>query len=121
MDQLPRFGKRELICLLMIGFCSERFLLPLGARDGLRYFIMALPEPSIYIFYSIFCRYHVKTNHTDKLHRQQSLDDRRPTAFSLSGRVQCVGCRSTNLRANVGLLIYIYGRIKSSTVQNNIH
>ena len=25
----------------------ERFLLPLGAWDGLRYFIVALPEPSI--------------------------------------------------------------------------
>ena len=28
-------------------FCSERFPLPLGAWDGLRYFIVALPEPSI--------------------------------------------------------------------------
>ena len=53
MDQLFRLGKRELICLLLFtcnsicGFCSERFPLPLGAWDGLRYFIMALPEPSI--------------------------------------------------------------------------
>ena len=29
------------------GFCSERFPLPLGAWDGLRYFIVALPEPAI--------------------------------------------------------------------------
>ena len=29
------------------GLCSERFLVPLGAWDGLRYFIVALPEPSI--------------------------------------------------------------------------
>ena len=29
------------------GFCLERFPLPLGATDGLRYFIVALPEPSI--------------------------------------------------------------------------
>ena len=30
-----------------LGFmCLERFLLPLGAWDGLRYFIVALPEPS---------------------------------------------------------------------------
>ena len=28
-------------------FCLERFPLPLGAWDGLRYFIVALPEPSI--------------------------------------------------------------------------
>ena len=52
MDQLPRLGKRELICLLSFtcnyfGFCLERFPLPLGAWDGLRYFIVALLEPSI--------------------------------------------------------------------------
>ena len=51
MDQLPRLGKRELFCLLflpvMCGFCLERFPLPLGAWDGLRYFIVALAEPSI--------------------------------------------------------------------------
>ena len=52
MDQLPRLGKRELICLLLftcnyVVFCLERFSLPLGAWDGLRYFIVALPEPAI--------------------------------------------------------------------------
>ena len=57
MDQLPRLGKKELICLLLFacnyvvsvwrGFCLERFPLPLGAWDGLLYFIVALPEPSI--------------------------------------------------------------------------
>ena len=31
----------------LCGFCSERFPLPLGAWDGLCYFIVALPEPSI--------------------------------------------------------------------------
>ena len=31
----------------LCGFCSERFPLPLGALDGLCYFIVALPEPSI--------------------------------------------------------------------------
>ena len=36
------------VYLLLCGFCSERFPLPLGAWDGLRYFIVALPEPSIY-------------------------------------------------------------------------
>ena len=32
------------------GFCLERVPLPLGAWDGLRYFIVALPEPSINYF-----------------------------------------------------------------------
>ena len=53
MDQLPWFGKRELICLLSFTcnyVVSERFPLPLGAWDGLRYFIVALPEPSINYF-----------------------------------------------------------------------
>ena len=43
MDQFPRLGKRELICLLSP--------LPLGAWDELRYFIVALPEPSISLFF----------------------------------------------------------------------
>ena len=30
-----------------LAYCLERFPLPLGAWDGLRYFIVALPEPSI--------------------------------------------------------------------------
>ena len=56
MDQLPRLGKRELISLLLftcnyVVFCLERFPLPLDAWDGLRYFIVALPEPSILLFY----------------------------------------------------------------------
>ena len=53
MDQyhVPRLGKRELICLRMFT-CNyvvsvERFSLPLGAWDGLRYFIMALTGPFI--------------------------------------------------------------------------
>ena len=58
MDQLPRLGKRKLICLLLftcnyVVFCLERFPLPLGAWDGLRYFIVAFPEPSIYFFFEI--------------------------------------------------------------------
>ena len=32
----------------------ERYSLPLGAWDGLRYFIVALPEHSIYLFYKFF-------------------------------------------------------------------
>ena len=57
MDQLPRLGKRELICLLLFT-CNyvvsvfERFPLHLGAWDGLRYFIVALPEPS-YNYFSL--------------------------------------------------------------------
>ena len=51
MDQLPQLGKRELICLLLLlvimFFLLKKFPLPLGAWDGLRYFIVALPEPSI--------------------------------------------------------------------------
>ena len=53
VDQLPRLGKRELICLLLftcdhvvsIGEVTSQ--VPLGAWDGLRYFIVAFPEPSI--------------------------------------------------------------------------
>ena len=51
MDQLPRLGKRELICLLLFtcNYVVSVWIgtLPLGAWDGLRYFIVALPEPSI--------------------------------------------------------------------------
>ena len=52
MDQLARLGKRGLICLLLFT-CNymvsvrESFPLPLGAWDGLRYFIVPLPEPFI--------------------------------------------------------------------------
>ena len=38
------------VCLKFCGFCLERFPLPLDAWDGLRYFIVALPEPSINYF-----------------------------------------------------------------------
>ena len=33
------------VYLQLCGFCLERFPLPLVAWDGLRYFIVALPEP----------------------------------------------------------------------------
>ena len=33
---------------LLCGFCSKEFPLPLGALDGLRYFIVALPRPLPY-------------------------------------------------------------------------
>ena len=39
-----------IVYLQLCGFCSERFPLLLGARDGLFYFIVALPEPSINYF-----------------------------------------------------------------------
>ena len=39
--------ERANLSAIVCGFCSERFPLPLGAWDGLRYFIVALPEPSI--------------------------------------------------------------------------
>ena len=51
MDQLPRLGKRTnlsaVVYLWLCVFCLERFPLPLGAWDRLRYFIVALPELSI--------------------------------------------------------------------------
>ena len=52
VDLLLRLGKKELICLQLftcnyVLFLLERFPLPLGAWDGLRYFVVALPEPSI--------------------------------------------------------------------------
>ena len=52
MDQLPRLGEERanlstVVYLSLCGFCLERFPLPLGAWDGLRYFIVALHEPSI--------------------------------------------------------------------------
>ena len=42
-----RANLSAVVYLLSCGFCLERFPLPLGAWDGLRYFIVALPEPSI--------------------------------------------------------------------------
>ena len=46
-----RANLSAIIYLLLCGFCPERFPLPLGAWDGLRYFIVALPEPSIKLFF----------------------------------------------------------------------
>ena len=52
MGQLPGLGKRAnlvaSVYLQLCGFCGERFPLPLGAWDGLRYFIVALPEPNYF-------------------------------------------------------------------------
>ena len=51
-DQLPRLRKRGLIFLLSIT-CNyvvsvlRGFVFPFGDLDGLRYFIVALPVPSI--------------------------------------------------------------------------
>ena len=42
-----RANLSAVVYLKLCGFCLERFPLPLGAWDGLRYFIVALPEPSI--------------------------------------------------------------------------
>ena len=55
MDQLSRSGKRELICLLLFT-CNYVVSvwrvspLPLGAWDGICYFIVAIREPSIKSF-----------------------------------------------------------------------
>ena len=48
-----RANLSAVVYLQLCGFCLERFPLPLGAWDGLRYFIVALPEPSIYYFQSM--------------------------------------------------------------------
>ena len=42
-----RANLSAVVYLKLYGFCLERFPLPLGAWDGLRYFIVTLPEPSI--------------------------------------------------------------------------
>ena len=42
-----RANLSAVVCLWLCGFCLERFPLPLRAWDRLRYFIVALPEPSI--------------------------------------------------------------------------
>ena len=39
--------ERADLSAIVCGFCSERFPLPLGAWDGLCYFIVALSVPSI--------------------------------------------------------------------------
>ena len=45
-----RANLSAVVYLYLCGFCFERFPLPLGAWGGLRYFIVALPEPSINYF-----------------------------------------------------------------------
>ena len=42
-----RANLSAVVYLLLCGFYSERFPLPLGTWDGLSYCIVALPEPSI--------------------------------------------------------------------------
>ena len=42
-----RANLSAVVYLLLCGFCLERFPLPPGTWNGLRYFIVALPEPSI--------------------------------------------------------------------------
>ena len=45
-----RANLSAVVYLLLCGFCLERFPLSLDAWDGQRYFIVALPEPSINYF-----------------------------------------------------------------------
>ena len=42
-----RANLSAVVYLSLCGFCLGRFPIPLGAWDGLRYLIVALPEPSI--------------------------------------------------------------------------
>ena len=46
-----RANLSAVVNLWLCGFSLERFPLPLGAWDGLRYFIVAVHEPSIYLFF----------------------------------------------------------------------
>ena len=49
-DRSPRLGEERAFfsaCAYLCGFCNELFSLPLGAWDGLCYFIVTLPWPSI--------------------------------------------------------------------------
>ena len=39
------------VYLSVSGFCLERFPLPLGAWDGIRYSVVALPDPFIKLFH----------------------------------------------------------------------
>ena len=49
VDQLPPLGKKELVFLLLFtcGFCFGEVSLPLCTWDGLHFFIVALPGPSV--------------------------------------------------------------------------
>ena len=51
-----RANLSAVVYLKLCGFCLERFPLPLGAWDGLRYFIVALPEPSIIFLCHSVCK-----------------------------------------------------------------
>ena len=46
-EERERANLSAIVYLLLCVFCSGRFPLPLGAWDGLHYFIVALPGPSI--------------------------------------------------------------------------
>ena len=48
-----RANLSAVVYLYLCGFCSERFPLSLGAWDGLGYFIVTLPEPSIKLFFKL--------------------------------------------------------------------
>ena len=51
-----RANLSAVVYLWLCGFCLERIPLPLGAWDGLRYFIVALPEPSIHVYSGVSFR-----------------------------------------------------------------
>ena len=51
-------GEEGAVCLLLFA-CGyvvsvERFPLPLGTLDGLRCFVIALPQPSMWLFFKIY-------------------------------------------------------------------
>ena len=94
-DQLPRLGKREQICLISFtyGFSSERFSLPFGACDGLRYFIAALYGPSIYFFLFLFSQIDGITGKTWSYEQlQDESHNLRANLFSIGLRQGHVAC-----------------------------
>ena len=50
-------GEEGAVCLLLFAcgyVVMERFPLPLGTLDGLRCFVIALPQPSMWLFFKIY-------------------------------------------------------------------
>ena len=47
-------GLSAAVCLWLCGFCLGWFPLPLGALGVLRCFVVALPVPSMWLFFKIY-------------------------------------------------------------------
>ena len=86
--------------LLLCGFCSERFPLPLGALDGLRYFIVALPGPSIY--FCTLCDFHMTLNNS----LAKNENSYRTKPLSIVVLVRWLTCYSFDLLVSGCLIIW---------------